>query len=190
MIRVVLAAILGGALLFFWGFVAHMLLPFSKNAMQQLPNEPVVLSSLQASVPERGMYFFPGMDMSKQPTPEEQKAWEAKVASGPSGLLVYRPSGGTGFSARLLISEFASNLLAALVAATVLTGIRASYGARVMTVMAFGLVAWLSVSVSEWIWYGFTTPFLTAELVDQVGGWLLAGFGIAAVLKPKRSRGF
>lgn len=190
MIRVVLAAIVGGVLLFAWGFVSHMLLPFSKNAMQQLPNEATVLSSLQTSVPERGMYFFPGMDMSRQPTPEEQKAWEAKVASGPSGLLVYRPSGGTHFSAKLLISEFASNLLAALVAAIVLTGIRGGYGARAFTVMAFGLVAWLSVSVSEWIWYGFTTPFLIADLVDQLGGWLLAGFGMAALLKPKRTRGF
>lgn len=190
MIRVVLAAIVGGVLLFAWGFVSHMLLPFSKDAMQQLPNEPAVLSSLQTSVPERGMYFFPGMDMSKQPTPEERAAWEAKIASGPSGVLVYRPSGGTAFGARPLISEFASNLLAALVAAMVLTGIRGGYGARVMTVMAFGLVAWLSVSVSEWIWYGFTSPFLIADLVDQFGGWLLAGFGMAAMLKPKRTRGF
>jgi hypothetical protein len=72
----------------------------------------------------------------------------------------------------------------------VLTGIRGGYGARAFTVMAFGLVAWLAVSVSEWIWYGFTTPFLIADLVDQLGGWLLAGFGMAALLKPKRTRGF
>jgi len=190
MIRVVLAAILGGVLLFVWGFVSHMLLPFSKNATQPLPNESALMSSMQTSIPERGMYFFPGIDMSKSPTPEEQKAWEAKVASGPSGLLVYRPNGGTTIGARPLLSEFISNLLAAWVAALVLTSLRGTYGTRVMTVMAFGLVAWLSVCVSGWIWYGFTTPFLLADLVDQVGGWLLAGLGMAAVLKPKRTRGF
>jgi len=190
MIRVVLAAIVGGVLLFVWGFVSHMVLPFSKDAMKQLPNEQIVLSTLQTNLPERGVYFFPGMDMSKQPTPEEQKAWEAKVASGPSGLLVYRPNGGTVIGARPLVAEFITNLLAALVAALVLLGIRGGYGARVFTVTALGLVAWLSVSVSEWIWYGFSTPFLIADLVDQLGGWLLAGFGMAAMLKPKRTRGF
>ena len=190
MIRVVLAAIVGGVLLFVWGFVAHMLLPFSKDAVKQMPNEQVVLSTLQTNLPERGMYFFPGMDTSRQPTPEEQTAWEAKIASGPSGLLVYRPSGGTGMTARTLVAEFFSNVLAALVAAMVLLGVRGSYGARVFTVAALGIVAWLSVSVSQWIWYGFTSPFLFADFVDQFGGWLLAGFGIAAMLKPKRTRGF
>jgi hypothetical protein len=190
MIRVVLAAIVGGVLLFVWGFVAHMLLPFSKDAMKQLPNEQAVLSTLQTNVPERGMYFFPGMDMSRRPTPEEQQAWETKIASGPSGLLVYRPNGGSGMTARTLVAEFVSNVLAALVAALVLLGVRGGYGARVFTVAALGVVAWLSVCVSEWIWYGFTTPFLFADLVDQFGGWLLAGFGMAAMLKPKRTRGF
>jgi len=190
MIRVVLAAIVGGALLFVWGFVAHMLLPFSQQAIKPLPHEDIVLPALAANLPERGMYFFPGIDMTRELTPEEQRAWETKVSSAPSGILVYRPNGGTIIGARPLVAEFISNVLAAFVAALVLLGLRSSYGARVFAVAAFGLVAWLSICASQWIWYGFTTPFLIADLVDQFGGWLLAGFGMAAVIKPKRTRSF
>ena len=35
-----------------------------------------------------------------------------------------------------------------------------------------------------------TTSFLIGDLADQFGGWLLAGFGMAAMLKPRRIRSF
>jgi hypothetical protein len=63
-------------------------------------------------------------------------------------------------------------------------GIR-TYGRRVATIFAFGVVAWLSISVSQWTWYGFSTEFLISDLVDQWGGWLLAGLGMAAILKRR-----
>jgi hypothetical protein len=42
------------------------------------------------------------------------------------------------------------------------------------------------VSVSQWTWYGFSTEFLISDLVDQWGGWLVAGLGMAAILKPRK----
>ena len=41
--RVIIAAILGGLLLWLWGFVAHVMLPFSEKAMKQVPNEAAVV---------------------------------------------------------------------------------------------------------------------------------------------------
>lgn len=189
MIRVVLAAILGGLLMFVWGAVAHTALPFEQAAFKQVPHEEALLSTL-GGVAEPGMYAFPWIDMGGRATPEQQEAWRQRIASGPSGLLVFKPSGGEAMSPRQLVTEFFSNVLAALFGALLLVQLPGSYGRRVVSMAFIGIAAWLSISVSQWTWYGFSTPFLIGDLVDQVGGWLLAGIGMAALIRPRRVRSF
>lgn len=183
--RVIIAAVVGGALLFLWGFVAHMVLPFSENAMKPVPNETAVIESLRGNVTEDGVYFVPYMNYTKA-SEADQKAFAEKIASGPSGLLVLRTHHDMDMVPELPI-EAASNVLAALVAALAVAGLGIrGYGGRVGAIFAFGVVAWLSVSVSQWTWYGFSDAFLISDLVDQWGGWLLAGLGMAAILEPRR----
>ena len=183
--RVIIAAVVGGVLLFLWGFVAHMLLPFSEKAMKPIPNEAAVIEAVRGNVTENGVYFIPYLNYMKA-SAEEQKAYADKIANGPSGLLVLRTGGVSMDMKRELPLEFISNFLAALVAALAVAGFGPrSYGGRVGTIFAFGVVAWLSISVSQWTWYGFSTDFLIGDLVEQWGGWLLAGLGMAAVLKPR-----
>jgi hypothetical protein len=184
--RVIIAAVVGSVLLFFWGFVAHMLLPFSEKAMKPVPNETAVLEAVRGNVTENGVYFIPYVNY-KTASEADKQAYAEKIANGPSGMLVLRTGGVSMDMKKELPMEFISNFLAALVAALAVAGIGArTYGGRVGTIFAFGVVAWLSISVSQWTWYGFSTDFLISDLVDQWGGWLLAGLGMAAILKPRR----
>jgi hypothetical protein len=190
MVRIVMAAILGGLLMFVWGAVSHLVLPFEREALKPIPNEAAVLSALGSDLNAPGMYFFPWIDMSGKATPEQQKAWQLQIASGPSGLLIYKPNSGESMSPRQLVSEFISNVLAAFFGALLLIQLPGGFGRRVLSMAAIGIAAWLSISVSQWTWYGFSTPFLFGDLADQFGGWLLAGIGMAALLKPRRIRSF
>lgn len=190
MIRIVLAAILGGALMFVWGAISHRVLPFDREALKPVPDEAALLATLGHDLPAPGMYYFPWFDMSGEATPAAQQAWQQKLASGPSGLLVYRPNGGEAMSPRQLVGEFVSNVLASLLGALVLVQLAGSYARRALSIAAIGLAAWLSISVSQWTWYGFSTPFLLGDLADQLGGWLLAGLGMAALIRPRRVRSF
>ena len=190
MVRIVLAAILGGVLMFVWGAVSHMLLPFERNALKPLPNEAQVLSTLSANIDQPGMYYFPWIDMYGKAPPQQQAEWELKLASGPSGLLVYKPNGGEAMSPRQLVTEFVSNLLAAFLGALLLVQLPGGPGRRVLSLALVGVAAWLSISVSQWNWYGFATPFLLGDLADQFGGWLLAGIGMATLIRPRRVRSF
>ncbi len=188
--KILLAALAGGLVLFVWGAVSHMVLPLGEAGLKNLPDEEPVLTALGAPIPEPGLYFYPGLDM-KNATEEQRAAWVEKIKSGPSGLLLYRPSGGEAMSPRQLASELVSNILAAWVAAIVVSliighmdsnGRSAPFGRRVLVVGLLGLFAWLSISASHWIWYGFPTAFVGAELIDQVVGWLLAGLAIAKIV--------
>lgn len=186
MVRIVLAAIVGGLLMFVWGAFAHIALPFERAALKPVPNEAAFLTTLANDVPEAGMYAFPWIDQADASLPDQQQAWQQKLGSGPSGLLVYRPHGGEAMSPRQLATEFASNVLAALFGALLLIQLPGGVVRRVLSMAAIGLAAWLSVSVSQWNWYGFSTPFLIGDLVDQFGGWLLAGIGMAMLIRPRR----
>jgi hypothetical protein len=190
MVRLVLAAVLGGLLMFVWGAVAHMVLPFEREAMKPIPNEAAVLSTLGSNLSAPGMYYFPWTDMSGKATPEQQKAWQAQIASGPSGLLIYKPNSAEAMSPRQLLSEFLSNVLAAFFGALLLIQLPGGFGRRALSMAAIGIAAWLSISVSQWTWFNFPTSFLIGDLADQFGGWLLAGIGMAVMLKPRRVRSF
>ena len=92
--RIILGGLLGGILLFNWGYVAHMVLPIGEMACHQIPDEATVIGSIRSSIKEPGFYLFPGMDMSKHPSESEIQAWQEKAKQGPVGVVIVRPQGG------------------------------------------------------------------------------------------------
>jgi hypothetical protein len=178
------AGIVAGIVMFLWGLVSHSVLPTRTMGLKNLPAEEAVLSVMRKAVPEPGVYFFPGMDLTRKPTPAEQKAWMARIKSGPTGLLVYQPAG-EGFSAKQILIELLSNIVAGMVAAFVIGGLAGGFGPRLAASTALGFVAWFSISVPYWNWYGFSRAFSLSELVDQVGGWFCAGLVFAAMTRKK-----
>lgn len=108
-------------------------------------------------------------------------------ASGPIGFLAWNPDAPYTMGKSMAI-ETASNVLAALVAALLLGCGAVCSGSllcRAGTVSALGVFAWLSLSVSQWNWYGFSTGMMIGEGLDQTIGWFLSGLVIAALVKPR-----
>ncbi len=183
--RIFIAAIVGGIIVFVWSAIAHMATPLGTAGLSVLPNEEPVLQALRANIPQSGLYFFPGADMSRRMTAEEKKAWEAKLRSGPTGLMVYNARGGEALSPRQLIAELVTNVLAAAVAAILLSFMAAPYITKAVSTALLALFAFLSLSASHWIWYGFPTAFVVGELVTEFIGWLLAGLAIARIMSSR-----
>lgn len=181
-VRIIGAGILGGVVMFFWGWVSHMALPVGEMGMDSLPNEGIVLPQLSDSIHERGFYMFPGLDM-KHASEAEVEAWTKRYEKGPRGILIFDPT--TDFKAmspKMMGTELASNIAAALLAAIVLARVTGSRGTRIYLAMLIGIAGWLSIDVSYWNWYRFPDMYAVAQLIDQGAGWLLSGIGIALVL--------
>ena len=192
--RALIAGIVGGIIVFFWGFLSHVVLKIASAGLEPLPHEATVVEALRLSVKEPGMYFFPGMDASRTPTPEEEQAYAAKYKAGPSGLLIYQPPSANPHEAegpmspRQLAIEAISGILAGILVAATLFGVAGGYFARVLVTTCFGLFGWLAISVSYWNWYRFDPQFTLSEGIDQTVGWFLAGLVMAAIVKPKIAR--
>jgi hypothetical protein len=173
--RTLLAALVGGIVMFVWGAVAHMVLPLGKMGLSTAPAEAEVIATLKSKLPAPGLYFMPDMEG----VPQDQLP-----ASGPVAFLAWRPDAAYTMG-KYLVLEFTSGFLAALVAALVLR--RCMGGMSVakagIATMALGVFGWLSICASHWTWYGFSTGFFVAEGIQQAVGWLAAGLAMGAVLR-------
>jgi hypothetical protein len=185
MVRIAIAGIVGGMVMFVWGAVGHMFLGVGEFGVKSMPNEEAMVACMKANIPNAGLYFAPGMDMSRTLTAEEQAAWTAKYEAGPNVFLVYRPAGITPMSGRQLGIELLSNILAALVGAFMISFVEPSFFKRVLVATGIGVAAWLSVNVSYYDWYRFPANFVASELIEQGVGWALSGAAMAMIVRGK-----
>lgn len=187
--RIVLAGLLGGIVVFFWGALAHMVLPIGMMGMQ-VPADAAqqdALAGLQRNFSAEGVYMLPALPKEQWSDEAAADAFAARAAQQPYAFVVYQPQG-TNYMERfpiLLAKQAAVCILAALLAAWLVSMIAAGYIQRSLIVGSLGLFAWLVVNVPYWSWYRFPFEFTVGAFLEQVIGWLLAGYVIAWVLKPR-----
>lgn len=175
--RVLVAAIFGGIVMFLWGAVAHMALGLGNPGIYQPAQEDVVLSSLHEGLGARaGVYILPSFDPHQWNNPAARAAYAQKAASSPYAWIVYLPQGDDMTDMhRQLPRQWASDTLASLALAFVM-GLGAwGFAKRMGIAVAAVLFAWLSVLIPYWNWYRFPGPLIWAALTEQLIGWLLAG---------------
>lgn len=177
----ILAALLGGLVVFVWGTISHLVLPLGQAGVSVIrpESEPVVLATMKASMPERALYIFPGMKPSGA-TDEDRRLWQERHKAGPAGIVAMNPKP-TGNFGTWLGMEYAGNALAALMASLVMLRVPVELGLlrRAGLVSLFGLFETFDIDLSQWNWYGFPTPYLTAQAIDHTIGWFLGGLAIA-----------
>src|SRR5216684_2226253 len=114
--RALLAGLLGGIVMFVWSSLAHMVLPLGEAGVKEIPSEPAVLKVMQESIGRvSGFYIFPGMGLRPDSTKEEKHAamqqYEQKLATNPSGILIYHPPGTGLMMPERLATEFVTELI-------------------------------------------------------------------------------
>jgi hypothetical protein len=187
--RVVLAGLLGGVAMFIWMSLAHVVLPLGETGVQEIQNEPAVLSAMHAALGEKsGLFAFPATGAAPNATSQEKNTamqhYDEKLAANPSGLLVYHPPGETGMTARRLVTEFLTELLEALLVVFLLAQTRIeSFGGRFAFVTVAGVMASLGTNMSYWNWYGFPTNYTVVYILTQIVGFVCIGLVAGAMMR-------
>jgi hypothetical protein len=184
MVKILVGGLVAGVVLFFWGFVAHMLLPLGEIGLQSIPNEEDLTAAIKKDVRETGLYFVPGRDMSKSQSQEEMEVHTAKIAKGPYGFMVIYPNGRDVSMSKRLPIELGTNVVCTLLAAILVSQLRPGFIVRVACVTLVGILASVMTLVPYWNWYGFPTDFTLAQIVEHTAGWLLAGLVLASIVRP------
>ena len=187
--KILLAGIFGGIVMFIWTSIAHMALPLGEAGLGEIPNESAVLSAMQSNIGDQtGLYIFPGRGLGKNATRQEKeeamKHMGEKIAANPSGILMYHAPGRPLALGKLLGVEFGTELLEAILAVFLLAQTRiASFAGRVGFVLVAGILAAIATNVSYWNWYGFPSVYTTSYMLIQIVGFLCAGIVAALVLR-------
>lgn len=175
--RVLVAALMGGIVMFIWGAVAHMALGLGDVGMRQPVAEDTVLASLRPGLGDQaGVYMLPSVDPARMHDKTVMDAYAAKAKTSPYAFMVYLPQGDDlSDMSGTLPRQWASDTLSALALAFVMGLAAFRFMTRIGIALAAAVFSWLSILVPYWNWYRFPTNFTLAALIEQVIGWLLAG---------------
>jgi len=189
--KILLAGVIGGIVMFIWTSIAHMALPLGEAGINEIPNESAVLGAMQSSISDKtGLYIFPGLGVGKNATREEKseamKQMQQKMAANPSGILMYHPPGRPFAFGKSLAVEFSTEVLQAILVIWLLAQTRiGSFGGRVGFVLIAGILAAITTNVSYWNWYGFPGVYIASYILIEIVGFFLVGI-VAALLLRKR----
>jgi len=192
--KILLAGVLGGIVMFIWTSIAHMALPLGEAGLGEIPNESTVLGAMQSNIGEQtGLYIFPGPGIGKNATRNEKdeamKHMGEKMAANPSGILMYHAPGRPLELGKLLGVEFGTELLEAILVVFLLAQTRiASFAGRVGFVFVAGILAAIATNVSYWNWYGFPGAYTASYILTQIVGFLCVGIVAALVLRKTTFR--
>ena len=190
--RILLAGILGGVVMFVWTSIAHMALPLGEAGINEIQNESAVLNAMQSSMGDKtGLYIFPGLGVGKNATREEKneamKQMQQRIAANPSGILMYHPPGRQFAFGKALAVEFSTEVLQAILVIWLLVQTRiGSFAGRVGFVLIAGILASITTNVSYWNWYGFPGVYIASYILIETVGFALVGL-IAALMLRKSS---
>jgi len=167
--------------MFAWKSIAHMVLPLGQSGIREIPNEQALLGAMHSTLGETsGFYFFPGMGTA----PDAMAQYDKKLATSPSGLLIYHPPGEKSLTAGQMITEFVTEALEALLAAILLSRTRIpTYAGRVGFVTLVGVVAGMATNLSYWNWYGFPVDYTAVYILIEIVGFLCIGLVAAWQIK-------
>jgi len=188
--KILLGGLIGGVILFLWSFLAWVILPLHSSSLHGIANEDAVITALQQSLSSHAVYMIPH-NPGKDADLAAQNAWLDKMKRGPTGLIMYNPIGTDPMMPRQMIIGVILDFLAALLVSWLLTRSTAfgtSYVSRVSFCGMFALFVTVFDYLMMWNWMGYPGDFTIGLILDSFIGLLLAGLGIAAIVKATGSQ--
>lgn len=182
--NLLLTSLVGGLVLYVWSFVSWMAIPW--HDVREMPGGDEVAAILKNADLEKAVYTFPftmGSDQS-----QVDKAME-QYKSGPRiHMMVYDPAGGDPSNPKMFIGGLVIDFLLAFIACYILFVANEKFptlASKLKYFLMFGAFTALSAPLMEWNWWEFPTGYSITNAIDLIIAWLLAGFVMSKMLKPK-----
>lgn len=174
-----LGGIVGGLIAFIWSALSWMVFPWHTASLSKFNDQNAVAAAIVANAPAPGVYALPYPDQSLDDATMEQQM------KGPRFFGAVNLQGSTEMGGQMAVGLIVQIIAAMLTTWLVLKTRGLSYGGRVMFVVVVGVIAGLLTEIPLWNWWGFSTGYMAAAMLDLVIASLLSGLAIARFAAPR-----
>lgn len=178
--KLIIGALVGALLLFFWQFLSWTVLNIHGSNMAHTPNQDAILEVLNENL-STGDYYVPRPP--DEASSEEQEAFFESRMGKPWALISYRES----FEVNMGMSMFRgylANFFAVLLLCWLLLKIDLlTFKTALLGSLFVGLIGYSTISYISGIWFEFNTM---PDLLDAVVQWGLCGLWLGYYL-PSRN---
>lgn len=175
-----IAALVGGIIIFFWQFLSNAALDLHRPATQYSSNQDTILNFLSTQL-EEGKYFLPNTPVGATTSEMQQLAEESK--GKPWAIIDYKKANTTNMPMNMgrgLITNF---IMVWLFTWLLSKGNYNSFGSIFSASVAVGILSFLFYPYTNFIWY--ESPGIYADMLDGLIGWGLCGIWLGMYLKEK-----
>ena len=181
--RAILSIIFGTIILFVWNAVSWMALPFHSSVMHTIPDNAMDFEHVKRSMPETGIYHFPGFPETN--TPEAMAALETTLENGPRiTMMAYINEPTTFFAPSTFLISLLSNFLTVLLILFIVSKLRVKNLKEMLTVtIVLAVIAALVGDIATMNWYLFPFDYTMINILDKIIGFMLLGllFGLYTI---------
>ncbi|MFK7806902.1 MAG: hypothetical protein AB8F74_03780 [Saprospiraceae bacterium] len=168
--KLIIGALVGGLILFFWQFISWGPGNIHGAMMQYTPNQDAIIVDLSKHLSEDGTYFIQRAPLDA--TQEEIDAHTTSITGKPWALVSYRTSYENTFGMNLT-RGFIIDFLSAFLLCWLLLQMRdLDMMMALKASLAVGLIGYFTLSYLNTIW--FETDSI-GDLIDTVVSWGLVG---------------
>jgi len=170
-----IAACLCALVLFIWGFISWVVLPWHNAVANKFTDEAAVSQVLKNNAPTAGIYYLPFAE-------EDHRQGEA------AAFINVLPNGFDMNMGKLMFQALFGQFIAALL---VIVLLRRTWGLhywqRVGFVSSVGLAIGFVSHFPYWNWFGFSTEYVAVVILDSLIAWALAGLVMAKFVSGKEA---
>lgn len=184
--RTLIAAVIGGLVVFACGYVSHGVLMLAESTFKPVKNEESMQNVLKDMIKEPGFYTVPYCSAEDHKDKAKEEAFKTKYKAG-NAIIVRGRDLEDPVGTDQLMYQAAACVAGAFILALFLGAGTSAAGAvtRIFSGAAFGAFAWVSASAPNWIWYRFPWEYEQWNLISSVVEWAAAAFVMALILKKK-----
>ncbi len=174
--KILIGALVAAAIAFIWQAMSWMAFGVHDNTLKYSAQQDPVLAAIAQNLTETGVYAIPNVPPGT--SPEEHEAFSTSMMGKPTSIVHFTSSFDMNMGVQMPMG-FLINLIAAFIAAYVMSKTANTFGSRLMVGFGFAVFTVLQSSLMMANWWYTPMHYLSGEIIDTLAGWGLASVWLA-----------
>jgi hypothetical protein len=179
----IIAALVGGIIIFLWQFLSWSAMGIHKGEMKYHPKQTEIMSTLSANITEDGVYMIPNLAPGSTRADEEKLMEEMK--GKPTASVMYIKSYENNMVRSMIRGFLVDVFLVYLLIYIMTRGGTPPFVRVIAASVSTGLFTWLWGPYTAHIWFNYPWDAISGHLIDAIIAWGICGIWLGWYLNRR-----